>query len=308
MMDAEFDVSWLLAPTTVDEFERNFRERQPLHVERGRPDYYAELMTLDDFDRLLALSGPDFGQIRIVHSGRQDPVEEDAGLGAVYDAFEAGATLQVRHVDARWEPWQRLTHVLARWAGAEVWVNSYLTPGGNAQGFSPHHDRHDVLIAQIHGTKRWRLYGVRSTLPFEGRMFSEKFPGAAKFEREIVLNAGDLLYLPRGTIHAATSEAVTSLHCTIAVEPVLWATAIQDGIRRIFEQDVAFRKALPPGLADDPGTREQAAETMHDLLRELWQQLSPPDLIEKAAHSVEALHKPTPRGRLTGFTEAEHAR
>ncbi|MFF8960325.1 JmjC domain-containing protein [Streptomyces sp. NPDC014894] len=301
MPPQEFDLARLLAPVTAEEFERDVREQRHLHVARDRPEHYADLLTLDGFDRLLALSGPDFHQIRVVHAGRKDPVDPGTGLDTLYDAFEAGATLQVQHVDHRWEPLRRFTQALGEWAGAEVWANAYLTPGGNAQGFVPHCDRHDVLVAQIHGAKRWRLYGVRTPLPFEARMFRESRPGAARYEEQIVLRAGDLLYLPRGTIHAAATEDVTSLHLTIAVEPVLWATAIQDGIRRVFEEDVAFRRALPPGFA----ARRQTEETMAELLRLLWERLSPRELIAQAERTAAGLHVPVPRGRLTAFAAAE---
>ncbi|MFJ9846740.1 JmjC domain-containing protein [Kitasatospora sp. NPDC101155] len=297
----EFDLARLLAPVTVEEFERDFREQQPLHVAREQPGHYRELLTLDDFDRLLALSGPDFHQLRVVHAGRKDPVEPGTRLGAIYDAFEAGATLQVQHVDSRWEPLQPLTRALGQWAGAKVWANAYLTPGGNAQGFVPHHDGHDVLVAQIHGTKRWRLYGVRTPLPFEGRMFRESSPGAARYDRHLLLRAGDLLYLPRGTIHAAATEDVTSLHLTIAVEPVLWSTAIQDGIRKVFEQDVAFRRSMPPGFA----TRPQTEETMAELLRLLWERLSPRELVAQAQRTAAGLQTPGARGRLTAIAAAD---
>ena len=49
-------------------------------------------------------------------------------------------------------------------------ANIYLTPG-NAQGFHPHYDSHDVFVVQLQGTKRWRVWAPidRSIDPVGGK-------------------------------------------------------------------------------------------------------------------------------------------
>jgi ribosomal protein L16 Arg81 hydroxylase len=298
-----FDLARLIAPTPQEDFFRDHWEQRPLLVQRHDPGFYAGLLTLDDFDSLLDRSGPDHAGLRVVAGGRMDPVAPETTLADVYDSFRHGATLLARHVSSSWEPLGLLSRSLGRTIGAEVWANCYLTPGGRAQGFAPHCDNHDVLVAQIHGTKRWRLYGVRDELPLEGRMFKESRVGAARFEQEFTLEAGDLLYLPRGVIHAAVTEEEASLHCTIGIKPVLWSHVIEQALRGLFDQDVAFRRALPTGFADRPETAQEVTATLERLVATLAERLSPQEMAQRARSLVPT----SQRGRLHGLAAPRQA-
>jgi hypothetical protein len=79
--------------------------------------------------------------------------------------------------------------------------------------FRAHHDRHDVLALQIHGAKIWRRFGSPISFPIE------KHPvvGTPEPVWEGLMTPGDLLYLPRGEIHAAIPEARPSVHLTFGL-------------------------------------------------------------------------------------------
>ena len=88
------------------------------------------------------------------------------------------------------------------------------------QGFAPHYDDVDVFILQVSGRKRWRAY---APLPGAGlpRFSSPDFDeardalGAPLLDR--TLQPGDMLYLPRGTVHQAQSlPEEHSLHLTVS--------------------------------------------------------------------------------------------
>ncbi|MFC0597947.1 cupin domain-containing protein [Streptomyces palmae] len=288
----------LTVPVPQQDFLDRYWGQRPLHIPRDDPGHFSDLLTLDDFDTVLALSGPDYAQFGVIEGRRMDPVGEGGTLDGVYEAFRAGASLRVAHTEARWEPLQRLTEELGAALGARVWVNSYLTPAGDRQAFPPHCDREDVFIAQIHGAKRWRLYGTRQHLPLQGRMYQERTKDAAKYEQEIVLRQGDTLYLPRGVIHAASSLDTVSLHCTVTVEQLLWSAVISEAMEQVFEEDVDFRKELPPGFADDPAALEEVARTLRSLLDTLHERLSPRAIAQQAASRARKLQPVAPRGRL----------
>ena len=70
---------------------------------------------------------------------------------------------------------------------------------------------------QLEGSKRWRVYEPADdkTLPLTG---SADLPEDSIGDPiiDVVLQPGDLLYLPRGFVHQATTPANThSLHTTI---------------------------------------------------------------------------------------------
>ena len=91
-------------------------------------------------------------------------------------------------------------------------VNAYVTPP-ESQGFVTHYDEHDVLILQIRGSKIWHLYDGTDVAPHEMRRREPVAMAALPSPTDVRLEAGDVLYLPRGRVHAAeaTSEVIGPL-------------------------------------------------------------------------------------------------
>jgi hypothetical protein len=97
-----------------------------------------------------------------------------------------------------------------------VWINSYIS-FGRGKAFKPHWDNHDVIVVQVHGSKRWRSFGVPDPPPT--RKHREGDPVPAQLEWEGTMGAGDVLYLPRGEVHEAELETADSVHLTIGIKP-----------------------------------------------------------------------------------------
>ena len=128
------------------------------------------------------------------------------------------ATLQVhqpqRWCDASW----RLVAALEARLGCLVGANSYLTPAGS-RGLAPHWDDVEVFVLQVEGAKSWKVWGWDGK--GEGDRRGKRGKGAPLAsspsgdlderslglpELEVVLRPGDVLYLPRGTVHAASAD------------------------------------------------------------------------------------------------------
>eukprot|EP01127_Copromyxa_protea_P015593 TRINITY_DN4504_c0_g1_i1.p1 TRINITY_DN4504_c0_g1~~TRINITY_DN4504_c0_g1_i1.p1 ORF type:complete len:497 (+),score=86.42 TRINITY_DN4504_c0_g1_i1:33-1493(+) len=113
-------------------------------------------------------------------------------------------------------------------------INVYVTPEGIGQSAPPHNDRQNVFILQSSGTKRWRLYEPTIRLPSRGQIrgkTGDAIPASEledKFVAEVTLYPGDLLYIPRGMIHATFSDNSSpeapeshkgfSIHYTVGLE------------------------------------------------------------------------------------------
>src|SRR3546814_3803345 len=101
----------------------------------------------------------------------------------------------------------------------ETQVNAYITPPGS-QGFLPHYDDHDVIILQIQGSKRWHIYEQEGDVPSSELQQREIFVGEGLSPAtQLILTAGDVLYVPRGRLHAAETLDETSIHLTLGVHP-----------------------------------------------------------------------------------------
>ncbi|KAM3570911.1 hypothetical protein VYU27_007030 [Nannochloropsis oceanica] len=145
-----------------------------------------------------------------------------ATLSLLHDT--KGCTLQVLQPQ-RWDDrcW-RLAAALEAQFGCLVGVNAYLTPGGT-QGLAPHCDPVEIFVIQTENKKSWRLYE-----PLEGFALPNQASGDLRQDQigkpcmEVVLSPGDVLYMPRGTIHQAVAgeggkegrTAVASSHLTIS--------------------------------------------------------------------------------------------
>jgi hypothetical protein len=74
-MTALPELARLVHPVAPETFLRDHWEQQPLLVERDEPDRY-DLLTLDDVDTALALTGAGLDRLRVVIDGRETPVAE----------------------------------------------------------------------------------------------------------------------------------------------------------------------------------------------------------------------------------------
>ena len=133
-----------------------------------------------------------------------------------------GATLIITDIGALVPAIGELTAAMERDLRCKVNVNCYVTFGA-ASAFLAHHDCHDVLCVQIHGVKRWRTYDPVVAFPVSpGRSGSKPV-----LVWEGLMTPGDLLYLPRGVIHAAVPERPPSVHLTFGISEATGIDFIQ---------------------------------------------------------------------------------
>src|SRR5207253_6727001 len=92
----------------------------------------------------------------------------------------------------------------------------FLTPAA-AQAFAPHYDPHDTFMLQIDGAKDWRVYDSVVTLPLPEMRQPIQPEQLGEPILEVRLEAGDLLYIPRGFAHQGLTADEPSLHLTLAV-------------------------------------------------------------------------------------------
>lgn len=176
-----------------------------------------------------------------------DQAADDKVLAELAD----GSTLVLQGLHRMWPPLVDLGSRLADELGHPVQINAYVTPPQN-QGFAPHHDTHDVFVLQVAGRKHWTVHAPVVADPLSNQPFG-------RFEAEIaervaeapvldtVLEPGDALYLPRGTVHSAQALGATSIHLTIGVHPLTRYDLVRSLLEAV-QDDPALRASLPMGL------------------------------------------------------------
>jgi len=246
-------VDWLLAPHDLDDFLRNHWERELLHIPRDDAAYFRELFTLADLDRLvsgvalpatnldLAQDSTPFAKGDYTIDGRLDPA-------TVLRLHAGGATIILRALEQWCRPLDRLTRSAAADFGAAAQVNLYATPPAN-QSTPPHWDTHELFILQIHGDKVWNIYESDRPLPLESERFTPDRFSVGPLREKVLLRPGDVLYLPRGTIHEPQADSY-SIHVSLGVMVTRVAQVIEDVVRLASSHLLELRRGLPPTVAD----------------------------------------------------------
>lgn len=208
----------LVTPGGHASFREAFAAKTRWHRPVDRAAAAQALLPWTLLDGLIANGLVPADRLRIAVNGNDLPAAMFTGgtnrlrADAVQGLAGQGATLIIQDIGALVPALGELETAMERELRCVVHVNCYLT-FGEKSAFVPHHDAHDVLVLQIHGSKAWRSFGSGIAFPVQGgRPRVDRAP-----EWEGSLTPGDVLYLPRGEIHAAVPEVRPSVHLTIGI-------------------------------------------------------------------------------------------
>ena len=259
----------LIAPIGRERFFSEYFERKPFLVRRNIANYFDSLFSLEAVDALLGtrmLREPDIRRISSSHKKKgftefsRDGV---ADRNALLRGHAEGDTLVFDQADRLHPPLDRALAQCEAEIRLPFRVNAFLTPPGR-KGFNLHYDTHEVIVLQVSGTKNWRICDNPLPLPHEEQQYSHALTDSANVIAELTLHPGDMLYLPRGYIHDASSTDTTSLHISIALRTRALREVALVGLKRELMASAPMRKmaifdqhATPAAMA---GLRSQLHE------------------------------------------------
>jgi hypothetical protein len=177
---------------------------------------------------------------------------------------EEGWSVQVMHPQRRSASVHALLFDLENATGSLWGANSYITPPAS-QGFKPHYDDVEVFMLQLEGRKRWRIFaGEELAREYSAQDFEESELQAPLLDDW--LEAGDMLYFPRGTIHyGVTCSDHGSHHVTVSTyQKTSWADVLGDALQAALAElaaaDVDFRRGMPVNWTRQLGSGVAAAQ------------------------------------------------
>ncbi|HVU73817.1 MAG TPA: cupin domain-containing protein [Mycobacteriales bacterium] len=294
----------------VDAFARDHWDRGPLLRRAADLPSGAVTLGLDDIDELLSERALRVPFVRVTSNGTVTPTSvytSGAGAGAsindqVRDTAVAallaeGQTVVLQGLHRSHAAVRRFTSALAAELACPVQANAYVTPA-REQGFDPHYDVHDVFVVQLAGRKRWRVHEPVHRSPLPDQPWTdhrEAVKGRADEEPllDVVLEPGDVLYLPRGTVHSARSEDGLSAHLTIGVHPPTLHQIARAALDELAD-DVELRASLPLGTRLDGGSgTEVVRKAMARVLTSL-DSVDPQRVARSVAIDVVTATRPDP--------------
>jgi ribosomal protein L16 Arg81 hydroxylase len=296
----QFTLDTLLEPLGVETFLKSYHgKREWIH--HGRPDRFEWLLSWPTLNGLIRDQRPASPRFRLMKAGRSLPegayhrtVQTLRGPLRLLDASQllaelrAGATLVWDAIDQGHPPIRAARQALERALRAFVCVNAYAS-WGTLGGLGDHWDDHDVFVLQVMGRKRWRVHPATRRWPLANEDFGDEPP--VEYAHEWMLEAGGLLYLPRGWWHRVTPVNEPSLHLTIGVFRPTNADFLLWLVDRAKESDLV-RQDFP--IAMDEATRTAHAVALRSVLEE-WLQ---PSSIALYAQEQDDTHYLDPRPTL----------
>lgn len=231
---ARGDLEALLRPVEPEVFFERYWNRKAVYIP-GRPDKFAGLFDRASFDRAVHTCG----DLKVGFTDEKGwPGHFNIKPDQIPAMLSSGKTICASMID----PGNPVLTAFLKQIGKNFAVagrfffNSYLSPDG--AGFGLHLDHHPVSILQIEGRKRWwysrepGLTQVITNVSFPKDREMLKLPWVTVTRPhhedlcEVVLNPGDVLYMPKGTWHQAQAVG-GSLALTLAMESVLPLELIQ---------------------------------------------------------------------------------
>jgi Cupin superfamily protein len=259
-VDVELSLAWLLQPLSVETFLDEIWSQTHHHVKRGSPGYFDGLLPgPSTVDELLELFRREPSAVRLVKGrDKKGPdnyrlVDGSLDVVAIRQDFADGFTIVLDGVEQYARAVGTLAHSIEVELNFPIQVNTYITPPGQT-GLAAHYDDHDVLILQIQGSKIWHLYLGADRPPREIQREKEKAVAidGLPAPTDLHLKAGDVLYMPRGRVHAAETTSEQSIHLTVGIHA---PTVLMLAMGALYSQswrDDRLNARVPPRHLDDP--------------------------------------------------------
>lgn len=233
----------LLAPVSEEEFRARYWENEPLIIQRQNPDFYSGLFTLREFEEAIMRS-PTY--VMTANEAKHKTARRVPGLEALLEDMRDGDTLVLPQLNRHEPKLARLCRQLSAELGHPSHTNLYLTPP-HTKGFTPHWDYQEAFILQLWGSKHWKIERERRSL-WTGSDERDDDLELRDNPYCVTLKQGDLIYVPRGFVHAVEASSEPSLHVTLEVLTVRVETLVHAAVTAAGRGDASLAMALPLGF------------------------------------------------------------
>ncbi len=139
-----------------------------------------------------------------------------------------------------------------------------------------------MLILQIRGSKVWHLYNGADMAPHEMRRQQPVAKAALPSPTDVCMEAGDVLYLPRGRVHAAEATSELSVHLSVGLHAPTLLMLVTRALDSLSYSDDRIHTQLPPRYLDDP----DVAASLGILMRDVAEALEEPGVIAEGVSSL----------------------
>jgi ribosomal protein L16 Arg81 hydroxylase len=252
----------LLAPVSEDDFRAHYWEKKPLIIQRQISDFYANLFTLQDFEDAIMRS---LTYVMTANEAKRKTSTPVPGLERLLQDMRDGDTVVLPKLNRHEPKLGRMCRQLSAELGHPSHTNLYLTPP-HAKGFTPHWDHQEAFILQLWGSKHWKIERERRSF-WTGNDERDDDLDLRGDPDSVTLKPGDLIYIPRGFVHAVEAGPEPSLHITLEVQTIRLETLVHATVTAARRRDASLAMALPLGFMQ--GGRDEIVRRVTAALRHI---------------------------------------
>ncbi len=266
--DVDFQI--LLGNIGKEDFFNHYWGKQYLHIKGNERNHFVPISE-QELNTFFGNSRLSYPYITLFSKGKPLNLEEyknrELGAGTnivdldkVFELLQKGYSLTVNSMDRMEPKLSAFCQQLSLELKTKFWTNVYITPA-NRNGFPQHTDHHDVFALQLSGKKKWTIYQENES-PIE-----------------IILEEGDLLYLPKDYPHEAHTLNSHSVHFTLGADFATYADLVKQ-LWKSTTKNKKFSKRLNPNQSHL--SKEQVEEIQH-LIKELIEEQN----LQKGRESIQ---------------------
>lgn len=185
---------------------------------------------------------------------------------ALYQNLSTGSTLIIDRMEIFSARIKQYCDFLSRFTDQPVVANGYIA-FGERESFGNHWDTHDVFAIQLIGRKRWKIYAPTYLLPMPDQTSqTHKQDCPSEPILDTYLNAGDILYIPRGWWHTAIPCNEETFHIAAGLHPARLAHYATWICQSLLSEHLCARQSLSDHQSEDQHLEDLAASFRHLLL------------------------------------------
>jgi ribosomal protein L16 Arg81 hydroxylase len=237
----------LVAPLPEADFLSLLRSRELTLLRGTAPDRHKTLLNWDQLIGMIdrgehpkslvefklaresVMVPPEQWLVRVGNANKVDP-------GKIKKFIDDGFSLIITPIDGHVPALAALRDNIRARVSEQIKVGVIVT-AGKGGAFKLHYDPEDLIILQVEGSKRWRIYGPPVKNPVVGAASPEPPPETAPIFDE-VLKPGDILFMPGGNWHHCENGPGRSLHLGIFfTPPTAWHAVKKLTAQLIVEED-----------------------------------------------------------------------
>ena len=244
----------LVAPLSEAEFLRLLRDRKLTFLRGANADRYTGLLNWDRLRGMLERSEyPDnLTHLRLSRDSATVPQDlwfskaaadtnGKVDIAKVDEYLAQGFNLCITHIDEKSPHLTALCDDIRARTFEQIKIGVIVTTG-KFGAFKLHYDPEDLIILQVEGRKRWKIYGPAVSNPVIDMALQAPPPEQAPIFDD-VLQAGDFLFVPGGNWHRCENGPGRSVHLGFFFLPPAGWHFIKAVMSELVA-DEAFRKPL----------------------------------------------------------------